>query len=66
MTPTSIERLRAVLEHAAAAYGPPKHADWSDDPWAGVVAQIRRGPEQMIGGRRPCPPNVQMSPASSL
>jgi hypothetical protein len=48
MTPTSIEGLRALLVHAAAAYGPPEQADYSDDPWAGVVAQIRRGLEQMI------------------
>jgi hypothetical protein len=48
MTPTSLEGMRALIEHAAAAYGLPDHEDYSHDPWAELVVQIRRGLEQMI------------------
>jgi hypothetical protein len=44
MVPTSLEGMRALLEHAAAAYGLPDHEDYRHDPWAERV-QIRRGLE---------------------
>ena len=47
MVPTSLEGMRALLEHAAAAYEPPDHEDYRHDPWAELV-QIRRGLEQTI------------------
>lgn len=51
MTPTSIEGMLALLEHAAAAYGPPDHEDYGHDPWAELVVQIRRGLERMVDHR---------------